>query len=78
MHERADRLAGSFVTVDHELEHEFETRLVESSTLAYRVAFSVLRQRGDAEDVAQEPSPRRIAASDSCATATDSGHGWCG
>jgi RNA polymerase sigma-70 factor (ECF subfamily) len=54
MHERADRLAGTFVTVDHELEHEFETRLVESSTLAYRVAFSVLRQREDAEDVAQE------------------------
>ena len=54
MHERADRLAGSFVTVDHELEREFETRLVESSTLAFRVAFSVLRQREDAEDVAQE------------------------
>ena len=54
MHERADRLAGSFVTVDHELEHEFETRLAESSTLAFRVAFSVLRQREDAEDVAQD------------------------
>ena len=54
MHDRADRLAGSFVTVDHELEHEFETRLAESSTLAFRVAFSVLRQREDAEDVAQD------------------------
>ena len=53
MHERADRLAG-LVTVDQELEREFESRLVESSTLAFRVAFSVLRQREDAEEVAQE------------------------
>jgi RNA polymerase sigma-70 factor, ECF subfamily len=53
MHERADRLAG-FVTVDEELEREFETRLLESSTLAFRVAFSVLRHREDAEEVAQE------------------------
>ena len=54
MHERADRLASTFVTVDEALAREFETRLVESSTLAFRVAFSVLRQREDAEDVAQE------------------------
>ena len=54
MHERADRLAGNFVTVDEDLAREFEARLVESSTLAFRVAFSVLRQREDAEDVAQE------------------------
>jgi RNA polymerase sigma-70 factor (ECF subfamily) len=54
MHERADRLAGSFVTVDEDLAREFEARLVQSSTLAFRVAFSVLRQREDAEDVAQE------------------------
>jgi RNA polymerase sigma-70 factor (ECF subfamily) len=53
MHDRADRLAG-FVTVDQELEREFEARLAESSTLAFRVAFSVLRQREDAEEVAQE------------------------
>jgi RNA polymerase sigma-70 factor (ECF subfamily) len=53
MHERADRLAG-FVTVDDRLEQEFEALLVESSTLAFRVAFSVLRQREDAEEVAQE------------------------
>ena len=36
------------------LEREFEALLVESSTLAFRVAFSVLRHRQDAEDVAQE------------------------
>jgi RNA polymerase sigma-70 factor, ECF subfamily len=54
MHERADRLAGNFVIVDDDLAREFEARLVESSTRAFRVAFSVLRQREDAEDVAQE------------------------
>jgi RNA polymerase sigma-70 factor (ECF subfamily) len=54
MHERAVRLASNFVTVDEDLAREFEARLVESSTLAFRVAFSVLRQREDAEDVAQE------------------------
>src|SRR5687768_14430514 len=54
MHERADRLAGNFVTVDDEVAREFEARLVESSTLAFRIAFSVLRHREDAEDVAQE------------------------
>jgi RNA polymerase sigma-70 factor (ECF subfamily) len=40
--------------VDLELEREFEACLVESSTLAFRVAYSVLRHREDAEDVAQE------------------------
>ena len=54
MHEFAERLAGGLVSVEHELEREFETRLVESSTLAFRVAFAVLRHRQDAEDVAQE------------------------
>lgn len=32
----------------------FDDRLAESSPLAFRVAYSVLRQRQDAEDVAQE------------------------
>ena len=54
MHERADRLAGGLVGVDDELAREFEVRLVESSRLAFRVAYSVLRHREDAEDVAQE------------------------
>jgi RNA polymerase sigma-70 factor (ECF subfamily) len=36
-----------------DLEREFEARLSESSTLAFRVAYSVLRHREDAEDVAQ-------------------------
>ena len=54
MHEHAERLVGSLVTADVELEREFEARLADSSRLAFRVAFSVLRQREDAEDVAQE------------------------
>src|ERR1700741_1724596 len=60
MHELVDRLAGSRSVIggvdnlDAALEQEFETRLVRASTLAVRVAYSVLRQREDAEDVAQE------------------------
>jgi RNA polymerase sigma-70 factor (ECF subfamily) len=42
------------VTVDEALEREFEARLGDSSTLAFRVAYSVLRHREDAEDIAQE------------------------
>ena len=54
MHGLADRLAGAVLSVDEDLEREFEARLVESSTLAFRVAYGVLRHRQDAEDVAQE------------------------
>src|SRR2546426_11332926 len=54
MHEYTDRLAGRLVAVNAELEQEFEARLVESSTLAFRIAFSVLRHRQDAEEGAQE------------------------
>ena len=55
MHGFADRLAGGIVAVNNAaLEREFEARLVESSTLAFRVAHGVLRHRQDAEDVAQE------------------------
>ena len=54
MHERASLWVSSLVTADAPLEREFEARLVESSRLAFRVAFSVLRHQQDAEDVAQE------------------------
>jgi RNA polymerase sigma-70 factor (ECF subfamily) len=54
MHEYADRLTAGSTPVEQELEREFEARLVESSKLAFRIAYSVLRQRQDAEDVAQE------------------------
>ena len=53
MHVRAYPMAG-LVTLDRDIDREFEARLVESATLAFRVAFSVLRHREDAEDVAQE------------------------
>jgi RNA polymerase sigma-70 factor, ECF subfamily len=42
------------IPVDADLERAFETQLVASSRLAFRVAFAVLRHRQDAEDVAQE------------------------
>jgi len=54
MHEHAELLVGSLVKADLEVEREFEARLADSSKLAFRVAFGVLRQREDAEDVAQE------------------------
>jgi RNA polymerase sigma-70 factor, ECF subfamily len=54
MPEDTTRLADALVTLDEDLEREFDLRLRESSTLAFRVAFAVLRHREDAEDVAQE------------------------
>ena len=63
MNERAGAIDGLLVVTD-ELERAFEARLPEASRLAFRVAYSVLRQRQDAEDVAQEAlvrAYRRIA-----------------
>jgi RNA polymerase sigma-70 factor (ECF subfamily) len=54
MHGFADSFAGGLVSGDEDLAREFEARLTESSTLAFRVAYGVLRHRQDAEDVAQE------------------------
>jgi RNA polymerase sigma-70 factor (ECF subfamily) len=63
MHDRVAPLAllallapspGSLIGVDPELAREFEERLSESSTVAFRVAYAVLRNREDAEDVAQD------------------------
>jgi len=54
MQEYVHRLPDALTGVADELDAEFERLLVESSTLAFRVAFGVLRQREDAEDVAQE------------------------
>jgi RNA polymerase sigma-70 factor (ECF subfamily) len=48
------RWVVSTVSLDPTLEREFEARLAESATLAFRVAYGVLRHREDAEDVAQE------------------------
>lgn len=58
MNDLATTLAASFVTDGDDLAREFEARLADSSTLAFRVAWSVLRQRQDAEDVAQEAFAR--------------------
>ena len=58
MSEFAARLAGPLVTTDEALAREFEARLADSSALAFRVAYSVLRHKQDAEDVAQEAFSR--------------------
>ena len=52
----AARLPGASrqVSLDPALEREFEERVADSSTLAFRVALGVLRHREDAEDVAQD------------------------
>jgi RNA polymerase sigma-70 factor (ECF subfamily) len=50
----AASLAGSGVSVDDSLEREFEQRLADCPTLAYRVALGVLHNTAEAEDVAQE------------------------
>jgi len=54
MQESASRYPGVLVSLEADLEREFEERLQESAALAVRVAYGVLRQREDAEDVAQE------------------------
>jgi RNA polymerase sigma-70 factor (ECF subfamily) len=54
----AQQVVGSIVGVDEDegadFVREFEARLTESANLAFRVAYGVLRNRADAEDVAQE------------------------
>jgi len=54
MNDLADGYPGALVSAVDELEREFEERLRDSGTLAFRVAYGVLRHREDAEDVAQE------------------------
>jgi RNA polymerase sigma-70 factor (ECF subfamily) len=54
MGDYAIRLGTTLLTVASDLDLEFEARVAESSRLAFRVAYGVLRQRQDAEDVAQE------------------------
>jgi RNA polymerase sigma-70 factor (ECF subfamily) len=54
MPDHAFDLSTTLLTVADDLDREFEARVVESSRLAFRVAYGVLRQRQDAEDVAQE------------------------
>ena len=59
MNEWAAGYAGGLVSRSQAgLDAEFEERVRDSSTLAFRVAYGVLRQREDAEDVAQEALTR--------------------
>ena len=50
----AESFAETFVSPDASLTREFEERLADCPALAYRVALGVLRNRGEAEDVAQD------------------------
>ena len=54
MHDHAERLAGSVLGVDDDLERAFEAAMSDSLPLAFRVAYAVLRHRADAEDVTQD------------------------
>jgi RNA polymerase sigma-70 factor (ECF subfamily) len=58
MNELAGRLDQPLISVDDADVREFESRLADSSALAVRVAYSVVRNRQDAEDVAQEAFAR--------------------
>jgi len=50
----AGSLAGTFVSLDASLAREFEERLADCPSLAFRVALGVLRNQAEAEDVAQD------------------------
>ena len=59
MNEWAGRgVLGTFVSEQAGLEAEFEARLRDSAALAFGVAFGVLRNREDAEEVAQDAFAR--------------------
>lgn len=54
MYEHVKPIDGVLLDMREDIKREFESRIEETSTLAFRVAFGVLRNREDAEDVAQE------------------------
>jgi RNA polymerase sigma-70 factor, ECF subfamily len=54
MQNYTEQLATGFLSMEEDLKQEFELRIAECSTLAFRVAYGVLRNREDAEDVTQE------------------------
>src|SRR5262249_55855840 len=49
----AQPITGAFL-MEEDLRQEFESRIAETSRLAFRVAFAVVKNSQDAEDVAQE------------------------
>ena len=58
MNEAAGHFPGMLVSADEPLEREFEDAVRTSADLAVRVAFSILRRREDAEEIAQEAYAR--------------------
>lgn len=58
MHEWVGRWPDSLVSTDEGVDREFEERLRDSSGLAFSIAYSVLRNRADAEEVAQDAFAR--------------------
>jgi len=58
MNEFAGRLEGDLLSVGQDDAREFEALLMDSSALAVRVAYGVVRNKQDAEDVAQEAFAR--------------------
>ncbi len=58
MNEWAGRWPRSLVSVDTALTREFEARLRDCSDLAFGIAYGVLRNRADAEEVAQDAFAR--------------------
>lgn len=54
LHDAVFPTTDRVVSLDPALEREFEARVADTATLAFRVALGVLRHREDAEDVAQE------------------------
>ena len=58
MNEWVGRWPGTIVTADAGVDREFEERLRDSSGLAFSIAYGVLRNREDAEDVAQDAFAR--------------------
>lgn len=62
MHDGTVRLPGALVVVDDHAIEAFDQHLPDSSRLAFRVAYGVLRHRETAEDVAQEALVRAFRA----------------
>jgi len=58
MHEYTEQISGPAFGMELDLTREFEALLTDSSSLAFRVAYSVLRNSENAEDVAQEAFAR--------------------
>jgi len=61
MNEYTEGIVGSILTMEDNLKREFEILLAGSSKLAFRVAFSVLRNSENAEDVAQDAFAKAYA-----------------